>query len=264
MNKPVIAIWMILIGMYIFPYRLCRAQEIANCGVAAQQLASDRQLLSNLKSSYWKTHVPGAPPPEQGSPQIGFIANTLNKMQAIYERECRGVPAGGGNGIPGSGNTADETQQRTPDTTLQDSRRKAANARNFLSAINACDNNPRTRNKCRIRTAESYVGDNDGKGDSKPPGNDPATSTNDSTNDPERDRSIKTALAKDPETDYDGASCSYFTKPLVDKDFTRMNWYADGSCVAYGKFAYSCVKGRWKNLGPESVFNCKKAQDIEK
>jgi TolA-binding protein len=59
---------------------------------------------------------------------------------------------------------------------------------------------------------------------------------------------------KDPSADHTGESCEYFTKPAVE-DGARMNYYADGSFVAYGTTMYKCVARRWVKQGPTWTFS---------
>lgn len=65
-----------------------------------------------------------------------------------------------------------------------------------------------------------------------------------------------------PSADYSGKPCSYFTRAPVE-DGVRMNFYASESCVSYGEISYECVSGRWVKKGPEVVFRCPRAEDIE-
>ena len=61
-------------------------------------------------------------------------------------------------------------------------------------------------------------------------------------------------VAKDPDEDYTGKSCSYFTRPPVEANGGRLNYYANGSRVAYGRQVYLCEGGTWSNLGPTKHF----------
>lgn len=61
-------------------------------------------------------------------------------------------------------------------------------------------------------------------------------------------------VPKNPQKDYTGEPCVFFTKPLVRPDGGGLNAYADGGHVAYGKFYYVCQNRRWVRLGPVSAF----------
>lgn len=61
-------------------------------------------------------------------------------------------------------------------------------------------------------------------------------------------------VPKNPQKDYTGEPCAYFTKPLVRPDGGGLNAYADGGHAAYGKFYYVCQNRRWVRLGPVSAF----------
>ena len=67
---------------------------------------------------------------------------------------------------------------------------------------------------------------------------------------------------KDPDVDYSGKSCAYFTRPAEEEG--RINYHAIGSCVSYGKSSYECdANGRWLLRGPSGVFRCKTAEELE-
>lgn len=61
-------------------------------------------------------------------------------------------------------------------------------------------------------------------------------------------------VSKNPQNDYTGEPCVYFTKPLVRPDGGGLNAYADGAYVAYGKHYYTCRDRRWVSIGPASAF----------
>lgn len=56
----------------------------------------------------------------------------------------------------------------------------------------------------------------------------------------------------DPDQDYSGQSCAYFTRPAAQEG--RLNYYADGSFVIYGAYAYECVNRRWLGKGPAKAW----------
>ncbi len=62
------------------------------------------------------------------------------------------------------------------------------------------------------------------------------------------------AVALDPEADYSGTSCRYFTCNAVRKDQSGLNYYADGSFVIYGERAYECHNRRWHLKGPAGAW----------
>lgn len=55
---------------------------------------------------------------------------------------------------------------------------------------------------------------------------------------------------KDPSVNYNGKSCSYFTK---NNDEAHINSYADGVFRLYGDRYYMCENGRWKYLRNRST-----------
>jgi hypothetical protein len=56
---------------------------------------------------------------------------------------------------------------------------------------------------------------------------------------------------KDPDADYTGQSCSYFTRP---SDSAHHNFYHEGSWVAYGSYMYRCQDGHWAKAGPRTAW----------
>lgn len=58
-------------------------------------------------------------------------------------------------------------------------------------------------------------------------------------------------VAKDPNVDYSGEACSYFTKQA---DAAHIPRYADGSWVAYGTRMYVCEGGHWASKGPKTTY----------
>lgn len=73
----------------------------------------------------------------------------------------------------------------------------------------------------------------------------------------------------DPNENHEGKQCSYFTKPAVTNDGGRLNYYGQGAYVVYGKWMYQCTFGRWKNMGPASIWSKSdvdrlQAENIEK
>ena len=58
------------------------------------------------------------------------------------------------------------------------------------------------------------------------------------------------AQAKDPNSDYAGQPCAYFTKPHVRPDGSGTNFYADGTNVCYGERMYKCEGGVWGRSQP--------------
>lgn len=50
---------------------------------------------------------------------------------------------------------------------------------------------------------------------------------------------------KDPDQNYAGKSCEYFTRP---SDEAHLNYHADGTVLSYGKYVYKCENRRWKYL----------------
>lgn len=71
----------------------------------------------------------------------------------------------------------------------------------------------------------------------------------------------------DPNQDYTGQPCNYFTKPLerrnAQNDVVGLNVHANGSKVAYGKFAYVCENRLWKRYGFADSFPGIQATNIE-
>ncbi|CAB3838222.1 hypothetical protein LMG26858_01058 [Achromobacter anxifer] len=62
------------------------------------------------------------------------------------------------------------------------------------------------------------------------------------------------AGAKDPGLDYAGQACEYFTRP---SDAAHLNYYSEGSTVAYGGRVYQCKDGRWAFRYPDTVLSAR-------
>lgn len=59
---------------------------------------------------------------------------------------------------------------------------------------------------------------------------------------------------KDPQANHEGQACSYFTRPAVEADGARLNYYANGAWAAYGKWMYRCENRRWVRAGPADAW----------
>lgn len=68
---------------------------------------------------------------------------------------------------------------------------------------------------------------------------------------------------KDPNADYTGKSCAYFTKPEVEVDGGRMNYYSNDSIVCYGSRMYICKARHWAFRGPCTSFKDWEASSAE-
>jgi len=153
---------------------------------------------------------------------------------------------------------------------IDQSRRDRSRADQFLDDIKQCDARA-DREACRKQVFENYQGSGGGVvGNGINSGNGMAASGNtsgggsSSPDAPDKPPSPPPFTPKDPGTDFTGQSCAYFTRPAVEADGARLNYYAKGSCVVYGDTAYECDdNGRWLRKGPAHVFRCQRAEDIE-
>jgi hypothetical protein len=72
----------------------------------------------------------------------------------------------------------------------------------------------------------------------------------------------------DPNQDFAGRNCAYFTKPLQrrndDNEVVGLNVHANGSIVGYGKWAYICENRLWKRYGFGDSSNVRHAADVER
>ena len=84
------------------------------------------------------------------------------------------------------------------------------------------------------------------------------------TDDPQNVDPPKVAFVpRDPEADFTGKACAYFTRPAVEAGGARLNYYADGSAVGYGTSAYVCKDRHWKRLVGNDASSVRPAEMVE-
>ncbi len=113
---------------------------------------------------------------------------------------------------------ADERQQAIEKERAQ--RDKADRLNKYQNALGDSANNPWNGDSPSFK-----------KGGNSPQSEDPAS------NPPQK------AKPKDPQLDYAGKPCEYFTRP---SDEAHLNYHRDGATVAYGNNIYVCDEGRWR------------------
>jgi hypothetical protein len=64
----------------------------------------------------------------------------------------------------------------------------------------------------------------------------------------------------DPDADYDGKPCRYFTRG---NDQAHLNYYSNNAMSIYGGRVYKCVSGVWRYLEPSSVLGDADQQRLE-
>lgn len=69
----------------------------------------------------------------------------------------------------------------------------------------------------------------------------------------------KAASSLEPDKNYDGQPCHYFTRP---SDEAHLNYHRDGQMVKYGDNIYECKDGRWRfRVNSDSFWGTKQALD---
>lgn len=144
-------------------------------------------------------------------------------------------------------------------------------AATYLQQMEQCKSlaTERQIQECRLAATAAYTGDAPAGGSGAAgyatgaSGASSGSSVGGPTEEPPRPN-VPAFTPADPKEDFSGRACSYFTKPAIENSGARLNYYAQGSCVAYGEFAYECRDdGRWRKRGPRSVFNCADAASVE-
>lgn len=189
------------------------------------------------------------------------------KSQFISEaRQCPDA----GSSSQDNGSASNPLSHSAEDKAVTQARTERERANAFMAALHQCETlDSGDAVRCKLTATQNYSrAGGGGSGDGAAGLNQGNSSANGASGDePDPPTPPKPASQpKDPNADYDGQSCSFFTRPALEEG--RMNYYAPGACAAYGGIAYKCQdtlpnKGRWKKLGPNSVFFCKTAQEVE-
>ncbi len=193
----------------------------------------------------------------------GVMPNDFRGMKSQFMGATRGCHSAGFETSVGS--TSERSLPPDENKTLVNARADGEKAAQFMKDMKKCEqiNDPVPSATCRKIAAQNYQANISGSVFSSY-SNNPSGGVSISNNPEEKHNQQPKALMqpKDPDVDYSGKSCSFFTKPAEEEG--RLNYYAKGSCVSYGKSSYECNdKGRWQLRGPASAFRCKTAQELE-
>lgn len=188
----------------------------------------------------------------------------IGAMKSEFLNNVRGCPTGGGaqGGSVGSGRSS--SSAAAAGNSARD-RADGDQAEQYMKEMKKCDQRPDPGSSamCRKITTQNYQSNGSGMGASA--NSSASGSGSASNNSDEKSGQQPKALPppKDPDVDYRGKSCAYFTKPAQDEH--GLNYYAKGSCVSYGKSSYECdTNGRWEFKGPASVIRCEPAEEAER
>ena len=188
----------------------------------------------------------------------------IGAMKSDLLNSARGCPTGGGAQGGGDGSRRSSSSAAAAGNSARE-RADGDQAEQYMEEMKKCDQrpDPGSRATCRKVTTQNYQSNGSGSGSNA---NSSASGSGSASNNlDEKSGQQPKALPppKDPDVDYRGKSCAYFTKPAQDEH--GLNYYAKGSCVSYGKSSYECdADGRWQFKGPVWAIRCEPEEEAER
>jgi hypothetical protein len=228
----------------VMPGRMAAAQE-AGCEQGRRELAdAERQLRE------WEDYVRKGGP-GSGNMNLNQLRSAVQQGRDEYARRC------------GAGSVQPGNNSATPDDGMAGNGRNAGEDNPWRgSAGNGSDpDNPYADKDGRSGAKASLHGGGGGSA-----GAGAAEPDNPFASDP-GGTATSTAANKEPPRTFEGKPCSYFTKPAVEANGARLNYYAEGAHVCYQDRMYECVGGYWKawaDCGAYDKNSVRHAEDIEK